>query len=407
MYTAMCDTTLAAPVTIKEWYDGVGATYVDPVDQRPVTLQRVGDPDLTLWAVAAGERLVWSADIGSYSSEASPSVAEGKVYVPAAPAGVEENGGILCFNASTGEQLWIYQPTETSFAYNPLPVDGSLYVGSPRTCLNWTSGSAIWTAEGWGSSMSAPAAYEGGQLYTVRGWPDEHMRCSLASDGTEVWESQRGYAEGLGAPTIADGRIYLSGDDRVKCVEFEAESVSETWDYQAEGNLTEPSVANGTVYVGSRAGELIALDAATGALRWREVADEGLVGTLAVAGGNIYACTRGDRLAAFTTGGNLLWETESTVGGWTTSSVSAAPAVTDDYVYVTGGQYVECIDTANGQVLWEYTPDQNTSSWSAPVVSGGYVYMMGGGKVYCIRAQEGDAGSWPMYKYNPARTGAR
>jgi len=41
----------------------------------------------------------------------------------------------------------------------------------------------------------------------------------------------------------------------------------------------------------------------------------------------------------------------------------------------------------------------------------GYVYIgaKGGAKsaLYCLKAAEGDTGSWPMFKYNAARTGAK
>jgi outer membrane protein assembly factor BamB len=45
---------------------------------------------------------------------------------------------------------------------------------------------------------------------------------------------------------------------------------------------------------------------------------------------------------------------------------------------------------------------------SSPAVKDGYVYVgCHDGKVYCFKAADGDTGSWPMFRYNLARTGAK
>jgi len=55
---------------------------------------------------------------------------------------------------------------------------------------------------------------------------------------------------------------------------------------------------------------------------------------------------------------------------------------------------------------WEFATGDVVES--SPAVSGGYVYVGSvDGKVYCLKAAEGDTGSWPMFRYNLERTGAR
>jgi outer membrane protein assembly factor BamB len=67
-------------------------------------------------------------------------------------------------------------------------------------------------------------------------------------------------------------------------------SLKVVWTYEAgEPIESSAAIAGGTVYVGSGAGELLALDLATGKLRWKHKTD-GMIGesSPAVAGGNFY-----------------------------------------------------------------------------------------------------------------------
>jgi outer membrane protein assembly factor BamB len=55
---------------------------------------------------------------------------------------------------------------------------------------------------------------------------------------------------------------------------------------------------------------------------------------------------------------------------------------------------------------WEFATGGAVGS--SPAVTGEYVYVgSNDGKVYGLKATDGEAGSWPMFRYNPERTGAR
>ena len=58
-----------------------------------------------------------------------------------------------------------------------------------------------------------------------------------------------------------------------------------------------------------------------------------------------------------------------------------------------------------GEKRWAF--DAGDRIDSDPIVSDGYVYFGANKKIYCIKAEQGDTGSWPMFKYNAARTGAK
>ncbi len=85
----------------------------------------------------------------------------------------------------------------------------------------------------------------------------------------------------------------------------------------------------------------------------------------------------------------------------------SSPAVSRGYVYVGSlDGKVYCLNAATGEKVWEFVTGD--AVFSSPAVSGGNVYVgSDDGKVYCLRAAVGDTGSWPMFRYNPERTGAK
>jgi hypothetical protein len=99
--------------------------------------------------------------------------------------------------------------------------------------------------------------------------------------------------------------------------------------------------------------------------------------------------------------GEKVWEFET--GG----SVGSSPAVTDNYVYVgSWDKKVYCLNAATGAEVWKFATGDNVDS--SPASTTGYVYTGSfDGKIYCLKAADGDTGSWPMFRYNPERTGAR
>jgi outer membrane protein assembly factor BamB len=99
--------------------------------------------------------------------------------------------------------------------------------------------------------------------------------------------------------------------------------------------------------------------------------------------------------------GLKVWEFKT--GG----SVSSSPAVSGEYVYVGNDENkIYCLNTGNGEKVWSFQTEDFVES--SPAVSEGYVYVGSlDDKVYCLNAAKEDVGSWPMFRYNPQRTGAK
>jgi outer membrane protein assembly factor BamB len=127
-----------------------------------------------------------------------------------------------------------------------------------------------------------------------------------------------------------------------------APSLSLRWSFPTGGVIADsPAVANGTVYFGSWDGNLYALDAATGTLKWKSY-----LGITASA-----ACD------------------PSRLG------VSSGPAVANGVVYVGGGDgYFYALNASNGQTLWRVLVGNDSAgnyNWSSPSLLGNGILFLG------------------------------
>jgi polyvinyl alcohol dehydrogenase (cytochrome) len=113
-----------------------------------------------------------------------------------------------------------------------------------------------------------------------------------------------------------------------------------------------PTVVGDTVYIGSRTGMFYALNAATGAVRWRKQLDFGSAQTCSAKG---------------------------IVG---TATVTNDPVSGNLTVYAVGAHFLYALDAATGSQLWRRSIGPNTAmgnalyfNWSSPTVFGGRVFM--------------------------------
>lgn len=223
-----------------------------------------------------------------------------------------------------------------------------------------------------------------------------------ADDGRERWrfsqsadslfdESGRQFFQT--PPVLADGSVYAGSD--VSLFAVDASDGSGRWSYRTNSSF-EPLLAVGnTVLLNSLVGgedRTVALDAATGLVRWRTTGQvaglaygAGLVlaaidptdgaavvaldarsgeerwrrapgnavatheNPLAVADGRVFYAT--DSVAAFSlAGGAVEWERPSAV-----TEVDGSPVTDGEAVYVTGDDAVVALDAATGRTRWRET----------------------------------------------------
>ncbi|GAB3314015.1 hypothetical protein GCM10027355_06530 [Haloplanus salinarum] len=152
-------------------------------------------------------------------------------------------------------------------------------------------------------------------------------------------------------------------------------NVTERWQFETGGSVEhQPSVVDGTVYVGSgrSGGGVYALDAASGEERWRFETGDAVVASPSVAGDTVYVgCVNSNLYALDAESGEERWRF-ATVG-----EVSSPPTVAEDTVYVgsggAGGGVVHALDAASGDERWR--AEMGVSSITAPAAVDDTVYV--------------------------------
>jgi outer membrane protein assembly factor BamB len=266
-----------------------------------------------LWRFPVGDAVVTSA-----------AVVNGVVYV-------EGNDGIYALDAYTGTELWSYPMPYHEMYSSPAVSEGVLFAGAAGKllALDASSGTEVWsypTAYPKDRVISSPAVVDGvvyfGALY-------DNVYALRASTGEKIWN----HTVRLGvdsAPAVSGGVVYVSSTNGILYA-LNAESGEEIWRFRVSDMLQRiygysPTVADGVVYVrSSDGGELYAVDASTGDLKWENPGSFYVRGSATIVGGVVYSGT--SALNAST--GEELWHfsTES-------NKVSASPAVSNGVLYV-------------------------------------------------------------------------
>ncbi|MFC7072603.1 PQQ-binding-like beta-propeller repeat protein [Halovenus rubra] len=198
----------------------------------------------------------------------------------------------------------------------------------------------------------------------------------------QFWSVNTGYHEVQSTPVVADGTVYVGGNDEaIHAIDVETSTYE--WSVELPGTIfTTPAVVNDTVFVTS--GEMVyALDAETGDELWTFSAGRFRTSPV-VDDGTVYVASND----AFVYGldaetGDQQWRFE------TGSSLAATPAVADGTVYVGGtDETVYALDAETGDEVWTF--DDVSSVKNAPVVRYGRVYVAArGGTVHALDATDG------------------
>lgn len=279
----------------------------------------------------------------------------------------------------------------------PVVADGRCYVGTyddraSFVALDAATGSVDWRADlGDEGALRFPdaAAAVVDDLVVA---PFGRVLLGIEREGGDVrW--RRSLADGIRAPVVADGTLYVSVGDTGRVVALDPATGERAWRTSiGEWTRTGVAVAADRVLAvagGEESGALVALDAADGERRWTNDLGAEPAGRPAVAGDTVYTTTRRDLRALSVEGEErfeFAFDVEEDAGYWHGGS---SPAVADGTVYVGGPDArVHAIDAASGEREWAFWT-WNTVSGD-PVVAGGVVYVASDDTfVYALDADDG------------------
>ena len=204
------------------------------------------------------------------------------------------------------------------------------------------------------------------------------LKWSYSTSDSYVW----------GSPTVVDGVAYVATWPVLYALG--ADSGDLRWSVNfccPELASSDPTVADGMLYIGSFDTGLHALDAKTGAALWNYPGLARVFSAPVVANGMVFfddaEDDNGDGVYALDAKtGKLLWFSP-------TSSSFSSPAVADGVVYVgADDNNVYALDAFTGVELWRYTTDWVVRS--SPAIANGVVYVGSWDRnVYAINATTG------------------
>ena len=282
--------------------------------------------------VAAQPQVAWSADIGAGSSSdriltTPPVIAEGKVFVKDAQSTVS------AFRADTGERLWsvTLKPEEArdegEFGGGLTWYGGRLFVTTGFSgvfALDPNSGNEIWRSKESAPVRGAPLAFAD-RVFAIT--LDGKLHALAAVDGADLWsftslQEVSGYVDGTSPAGYGDYIVapFRSGE----LVAFHPSNNRSIWneslvgrnvEARAFGNLADirgrPVIDRGQVFAMGSAGQITAIDLASGQRRWER--NFGGNQTPWVAGRFLFAITSNDDVVALErSSGKVKWSTPLT-----------------------------------------------------------------------------------------------
>jgi outer membrane protein assembly factor BamB len=341
-----------------------------------VTAPSLGQAMQQYYGEGARRAAVWKFATGN-AIQANPGVGGGRVYV-----GSTDNN-VYAVTAADGRRAWSYQPGAAVTAAPEV-------VGSV-VCLSTSQGHfyALRAADGaraWDVDTRVPAIYkptwavDGGNVILAQvGQDGGSARAYDAATGAKgvSFSTQEPYVMAL---TAANGILYALDASGILYA-FRTATGAEIWHKQLLSSDDQPgtglTVDGSAVYLGTVAGTLYAVSAASGQVRWAYHPGSGIESALAVADGMVYAKdSNGNVHAVSTASGKKAWSRASVPSGL--GGVTAAGG----RVYYSTDLAVQALDAKTGTPALAFTPSGTasvTASGAAtflftPAVAGGLVF---------------------------------
>lgn len=285
----------------------------------------------------------------------SPSFHEGMIYFGS------DDGYMYALDAESGKQIWRYA-TGGPVASSPAIAGGMIYFGSydgKFYALNAKTGVMKWKI-----------VTAGEKRFEARGL---HGQLPKAQTFADIYDTY------LSSPVVAQGAVYFgSGDGGVYALD--AKSGAQRWRF-ATGNVVHasPAFANGKIFIGSWDSNFYAIDATTGKETWRfKVGEDELIhnqvgfqGSAAVVDGVVYVGCRDAHLYALdASNGKEKWNI-STGLSW----VITSPAVDQGKVYfaTSDTRLFKIVEAATGKPLAE--TQSKAYLWSSPAIAGDTAFI--------------------------------
>ncbi len=395
-----------------------GVVYVAALDGTLHALQDTGDGPTELWQAQLGEHGFTADLVGSDDGI----LASGRDLV------------LYCVSYATGEVRWRHSIIDGAwvdgvrhradvfagqYQASPTVADGVVYVGGPDGFLDAVdvdSGERLWRFETHGRISCAPRIAEG-KIFVGKNAHHDEFYAIDQKTGEPVWTIDKLGWTSLGAPGYADGIVFV-GTVEGTMFGIDASDGSIVWEYRTgKGIYPSPATDDTNVYTGSHDGHYYAFNQKTGDVVWQTFTANpdghgGLPDSAATVlwKDHIYAQKRGAFIVA------LNKHTSEEVWSWKQPAnylQNGTVAAAHDRIYgsvvrqVTGIPYYASVhafdDVENGSAeLWSYSDGGGGGGLTAPVATDDKLIFGSSAGVFvtCLDPSDGSL-KWRCYVGGP------
>lgn len=363
---------LAACSTISGWFD---SDDEDP--KQPVELEKISQTVKIkkLWSTGVGN----GQGIGFYRLQ--PVIDGERIYAASA------DGEVKAFERSRGKSLW-KADLETSLSGGVGVYDDALFVGSSDGFVirvDANSGAEVWRSRLTGEILAAPQA--NGSVVIAQTYDGKLQGLDFAS-GEKLWTYDSNVPvltiRGTNTPILRDGLVY-TGFANGRVVAFDALTGAVRWEVRvtiAQGRSEierivdvdgTMAIAGGELYAASYQGRLVAIDMSNGRKLWQR--DVSSFSGVSQGFGNVYVADEDGSLNAYLRNGQGLRWTQGALGYRQLSR----PTPVSSYVAVADFEgIVHIISQVDGEFAGRVKADGN--GVRADMLSDGNVlYVFGNG----------------------------
>ncbi|MCX9084250.1 MAG: PQQ-binding-like beta-propeller repeat protein [Candidatus Methanoperedens sp.] len=307
--------------------------------------------------------LKWTKELG-FETDSSPVIANDVLYIGS-------TYGIFALDAKTGNELWRYH-TNGFITSVPAVSNGVVYIGADDRkfyAIDAKNGTLKWMNDNSLDGYSASAVVLNNVVYAIP--KDGTFYAFDGNNGQIVWSTLIG-KRSESSPAVGDGIIGF-GTDRGEIVALDAATGKLKWSYDTGVSdiRSSPVITNGTIIVGSNDGSIYALTTEKGALKWKYSTRDNVESSPAVKNGIVYAGSRDSGfLAIDSETGNTRWKFPDS------GQVISSPAISNNVVYFgTKNNFIYGLDANTGQRLWRNSTGPNDKDYiTSPAISGNVLY---------------------------------
>lgn len=249
-----------------------GAVLGTPAAADGRVLFGAGDGQVYALDSASGRRL-WTF-LTEAPLVACPLVADGVVYIGGG------DGAFRALDAASGRLLWRFDGLGGFVETRPLLIDGLVVFGAwdrNLRALDAKTGRLAWSWQGDRPGLLySPAGCwpvgASGRVFIVA--PDRRLTALDAATGREIWRTDRWPVwESIGLSPDGSRFTIRTMKDVIATFPVSSNEPRPVWESNAgfgyDFNPAMPAEKDGTIFYGTKNGLLLALDAATGAVKWR------------------------------------------------------------------------------------------------------------------------------------------